>query len=347
MHNQITAEYKSFIQDIKTRIASSRYQAALFVNKELVLLYFHIGRKIIESQKSQGWGTKVIDRLSKDLKAAFPDMKGFSSRNLKYMRLFAETYPDVTFVQEVPAQLSWYHNTTILDKLKDSEERAFYISETIKNGWSRNVMLSKIEKELYKRQGKAVTNFNTKLPSPQSDLANNTLKDPYIFDFLTVHDQSIEREMERCLIKHMERFLLELGEGFAFVGRQYKLEVSNKAFYIDLLFYHLKLRCYVVIELKTKEFKPEHAGQLNFYLSAVDDLVKHEFDQPTIGLIICKTKDNVVAEYALRNVNSPIGVAEYKLTEALPEDLKSSLPSIEELEMEFSNRKDKLNGKKK
>jgi predicted nuclease of restriction endonuclease-like (RecB) superfamily len=332
----LTKDYQSFMEDIKTRILSSRYQAARAVNKELILLYHHIGTQILEKQKAQGWGAKVIDHLSKDLKYNFPEMKGFSSRNLKYMRQFAELYPDLEFVQEVLAQLSWYHNLTLLDKLSIQEERLFYAQKAIENGWSRNTMVNQIMKGLYQRQGKAVTNFKDNLPSPTSNLVNDTLRDPYIFDFLTVHDLAVEREIEKDLVKHIEKFLLEMGSGFAFVGRQYKLNVSGQLFYIDLLFYHLTLRSFVVIELKNTEFKPEYVGQVNFYLSAIDDLVKHPDDGPTIGLILCKTKSNIIAEYALRDVNSPIGVAEFKTTGALPENIKTALPSIEQIEFELS-----------
>ena len=336
----ITKDYQSFIEDIKTRIVSSRYQAARAVNKELILLYHHIGTQILEKQKTQGWGSKVIEHLSKDLKSAFPEMKGFSTRNLNYMRLFAEQYPNIKIVQEVLAQLTWYHNITLMDKINDMDLRLFYILKAVEHGWSRNVMVMQIETSLHNRQGVAVTNFMDRLPSPQSDLANNTLKDPYIFDFLSIGKEAHEREIEKELVKHIEKFLLELGAGFSFVGRQYKLEVGDQDFFIDLLFYHLKLRCFIVIELKAGIFKPEHTGQLNFYLSAVDDLMRHPSDNPTIGLILCETKNKVVAEYALRNVNSPIGIAEYRLTDALPEHIKTALPSIEELEFELSKHID-------
>lgn len=263
-------------------------------------------------------------------------MKGFSTRNLKYMRKFAEEYPDFEFVQEVLAQLTWYHNVTLLDKISDKQTRMFYFKNAQEYGWSRNVMVMQIEAGLHERQGRAITNFKDKLPSAQSDLAHYTLKDPYIFDFLSIGKEAHEREVETALCAHMEKFLLELGAGFAFVGRQHHLEVAEQDFYIDLLFYHLKLRCFVVIELKDKGFKPEYAGKMNFYLSAVDDLVKHENDQPSIGLILCKTKNNVLAEYTLRDMTKPIGLAEYRLEDALPEDIKTALPTIEELESELS-----------
>ena len=336
--NDITnsKDYMSLFNDLKQRVASSRYKAALTVNKELILLYHHVGKQILQSQAKQGWGAKVIDQLSRDLSAEFPEMKGFSTRNLKYMRKFAQEYSDPAFVQEVLAQLTWYHNVTLLDKIADQQIRLFYVKHAIEYGWSRNVMVMQMESFLHKRQGQAITNFKDKLPSLQSDLAHYTLKDPYIFDFLSIGEEAHEREVEKALVHHMEKFILELGAGFAFVGRQYHLEVGDQDFYIDLLFYHLKLRCFVVIELKDKDFKPEYAGKMNFYLSAVDDLIKHESDQPSIGLILCKSKNNVLAEYALRDMSKPIGLAEYRLAESLPENLKTALPTIKELEAELA-----------
>ena len=334
--NIINQEYSKFLADLKERVASSRYKAALSVNKELILLYHHIGMQILNAQSKQGWGAKIIDQLSKDLAYEFPEMKGFSVRNLKYMRKFAEDYPDPQIVQEVLAQLTWYHNVTLLDKISDKQTRLFYVKHAIEHGWSRNIMLMQIELSLHKRQGQAITNFKDKLPSPQSDLAHYTLKDPYIFDFLSIGDEAHEREVEKTLVHHMEKFILELGAGFAFVGRQYHLEVGDQDFYIDLLFYHLKLRCFVVIELKDKDFKPEYAGKMNFYLSCVDDLVKHETDQPSIGLILCKSKNNILAEYTLRDMTKPIGLAEYRLQDALPENLQTALPTIEEIEAELA-----------
>lgn len=345
MNNIIpTPDYAEFLEKLKNRVASSRYKAARAVNKELILLYHHVGTEILQKQNDQGWGAKIIDKLSKDLISAFPEMKGFSTRNLKYMRLFAETYPNVEFVQEVLAQLTWYHNLTLLDKVKDKYTRLFYMKKAIEHGWSRNVMVMQIETGLHKRQGQAITNFKDKMPSPQSDLAHYTLKDPYIFDFLSIGKETHEREVEKGLVQHMEKFLLELGAGFAFVGRQYHLDVGDQDFYIDLLFYHLKLRSFVVIELKDKAFKPEHAGKMNFYLSVVDDLIKHSSDNPSIGLILCKSKNNVLAEYTLRDMSKPIGLAEYRLGENLPENLKTALPTIEELEAELSKDFDDTKG---
>lgn len=332
----ITQDYQLFIEDIKTRILSSRYRAARAVNKELILLYHHIGTQIIEKQKAQGWGAKVIEHLSKDLKMAFPEMRGFSSRNLKYMRQFAELYPDIEFVQQFAAQLPWFHIATLITQLKNAEERLFYMHKAIEQGWSRNILEMQIEVNLYQRQGKAITNFKERLPSSQSDLANETLKNPYNFDFLSLGDEAQEREIEKGLVKHIENFLLELGEGFAYLGRQYSIVVDDDEYFIDMLFYHIKLRCFVVIELKAGKFKPSYTGQLNFYLSAIDEKLKQATDNPTIGLLLCKSSKGVSAEYALRNLHSPIGVAEYRLTEALPENIKSALPSIEQIEFELS-----------
>ncbi|WP_255565560.1 PDDEXK nuclease domain-containing protein [Wolbachia endosymbiont of Cylisticus convexus] len=275
-----------------------------------------------------------------DLKAEFPEMKGFSTRNLKYMRQFAGEYQDIEFVQQLVAQLPWGHNVFLMDLVRDKEARLFYIKEAIEHGWSRNIMVMQIELGLHKRQGKAITNFKEKLPSPQSDLAHYTLKDPYIFDFLSIGKDAHEREVEKGLVGHMEKFLLELGEGFAFVGRQFHLDVGDEDFFVDLLFYHLKLRCFIVIELKDNKFKPEYAGKMNFYLSAVDDLLKHETDQPSIGLILCKSKNDVLAKYTLKDMTKPIGLAEYRVTENLPESIKTALPTIEELEAELSKVSD-------
>jgi predicted nuclease of restriction endonuclease-like (RecB) superfamily len=267
-------------------------------------------------------------------------MKGFSPRNLKYMRAFAESYADDEFVQQLVAQIPWGHNVRILDYVKDTKEREWYMRQTIENGWSRSVLVFQIERKLYQRQGKAVTNFERTLPSPQSDLAQQLLKDPYNFDFLTLGEEAHERDLEKALLEHIRQFLLELGVGFAFVGSQYHLEIGGDDFFLDLLFYHLHLRCFIVIDLKMRGFKPADAGQVNFYCSAVDDLLKHEHDAPTIGLILCKTKNKVVAEYALRDIHKPIGVSEMQLSDALPENLKGSLPTIEELEAELSKKEE-------
>jgi predicted nuclease of restriction endonuclease-like (RecB) superfamily len=329
-------DYARFFADLKEKVLTSQRQAVVQVNRQLIMLYHHIGTEIIRLQKEKGWGSKVVDQLSRDLKSTFPDMKGFSPRNLKYMRQFAHEYPDIKFVQEVLAQLSWYHNITLLDKAGAYNEKLFYIQKTIENGWSRNYLVSQITAKLHERDGKAVTNFQKRLPPSISALAEQSLKDPYLFDFLSMETNAHEKAVENALIKHMEKFLLELGAGFSFLGRQYKLVVSNHTFYLDLLFYHTKLHCYMVIELKNKEFKAEYAGKLNFYLSAVDAVLKTPEDNPTIGLILCKEKDNIIAEYALKDIHKPIGLAEYKLEKVVPEDLLISLPTIDDIEAELN-----------
>ncbi|MFM7457560.1 MAG: YhcG family protein [bacterium] len=377
-------DYHSLLLELKSKIHQSQFRASLAVNKELILLYWQIGNSILVQQEKEGWGSKIIEQLAKDLKSEFPLMKGFSVRNLKevmkneifhhglsgqevkdplpelgfiprsgsknaknsifqrilkYMRSFAENYRDLEFVQVVLAQITWYHNITLLDKVKDSTERNFYIQESIKNGWSRNVMVHQIESNLYKRQiqTEKVHNFQETLSKPQSDLAQEILKDPYNFDFLSLGEEIKEKDLESALVKHITKFLLELGAGFAFIGKQYHLEVAGQDFYIDLLFYHIKLRAYVVIELKAGDFKPEYAGKLNFYLSAVDKILKSDDDKPSIGIILCKSKSKIIAEYALRDITKPIGVSEYMLTESIPENFKGELPSIEDLEKSLSD----------
>ena len=329
------AGYAEWLLDLKARIHTAQQRAALAVNRELVLLYWQIGRDILAQQAEQGWGAKVIERLAHDLRTAFPEMKGFSPRNLKYMRAFAEAWPDSEFVQAVLAQLPWYHQLALLDKLPNPKERQWYAAKAIEHSWSRNVLVMQIETRLHERSGAAVTNFRERLPKAQSDLARESLKDPYRFDFLGLTEEAQEREIEHALVKHVTEFLLELGAGFAFVGRQVLLDVGGEEFFIDLLFYHLKLRCYVVIELKAGKFKPEHLGQLGFYLTAVDRQVKNEHDNPAIGLLLCKSKNKVVAEYALGDKSQPMGVAEFKLLESLPVELQTNLPSIEQIESEL------------
>ena len=331
----LPTDYAAWLADLKRRIRAAQQRAALAVNRELVLLYWQIGRDILERQQVRGWGAKVIDRLARDLRAAFPGMKGFSPRNLKYMRAFAEAWPDAEFVQGVLAQLPWYHQLALLDKLADVESRRWYAAKAIEHGWSRNVLVVQIDTRLRARQGSAVTNFPARLPAPQSDLAKSSLKDPYLFDFLGLTEEAHEREIGKALVKHVTRFLLELGAGFAFVGEQYRLEVGGDEFFVDLLFYHLKLRCYVVVELKAAAFKPEYAGQLNFYLSAVDAELKAPADNPTIGLLLCRERNRTVAEYALRGIDRPLGVAEYQLVRAVPDSLASGLPTIEQIEAEL------------
>jgi predicted nuclease of restriction endonuclease-like (RecB) superfamily len=327
--------YSDWLAELKGRIHSAQQRATLAVNRELVLLYWQLGRDILARQAEQGWGAKVIDRLAHDLRNAFPDMKGFSRANLMYMRAFAEAWPDEQIVQQAVGQLPWGHNLVLLARLKQPEQRLAYARAAIEHGWSRNVLNIHIETRLLERTGKAVTNFSERLPAPGSDLARESLKDPYLFDFLDVGKEADEREIEAALVKHITQFLLELGAGFAFVGRQVHLEVGGDDFFIDLLFYHLKLRCYVVIELKADKFKPEHLGQLGFYLTTVDRQVKGEQDNPTIGLLLCKSKNKIVAEYALGDKTQPMGIAEYKLLESLPEPLQTNLPSIEQIEREL------------
>ena len=328
--------YADWLAELKDRIHHAQQRATLAVNRELVLLYWQIGRDILTRQAAQGWGAKVIERLAHDLRMAFPEMKGFSPRNLKYMRAFAEAWPDAEFVQQAVAQLPWGHNVVLLDRLPGPETRRWYAAKAIEHNWSRNVLVMQIETRLLERSGKAVTNFDARLPKPQSDLARESIKDPYRFDFLSLTDEAQEREIEHALVKHVTEFLLELGAGFAFVGRQVLLDVGGDEFFIDLLFYHLKLRCYVVIELKGGKFKPEHLGQLGFYLTAVDRQVKHPQDNPTIGLLLCKNKNKVVAEYALGDKTQPMGVAEFKLLKDLPAELQTNLPSIEQIERELT-----------
>lgn len=334
--SEMPTDYNEVLLRMKEQVRHAQIRAALSVNRELVLLYWRIGKDILEGQERRGWGSRVIENLAADLAREFPDMKGFSVRNLKYMRSFARAWPEIELVQQAAAQIPWFHNCVLLDKVHDRDARQFYIAETINQGWSRNVLVHQIESRLAERQGAAISNFSRALPSPQSDLACEILKDPYNFDFLTLGDSAREKELEAGLLEHIRQFLLELGTGFAFVGNQVHLEVGGEDFYIDLLFYHLKLRCFVVIDLKMGGFKPEYVGKMNFYLSAVDDLLRHEEDRLSIGLILCKAKNRLVVEYALRDMRKPMGIAEYQITASLPENLKSNLPSIEELEAELS-----------
>lgn len=326
-----TTEYLSIIENIKREINAAQYRAALHVNADMLLLYQDIGCVINEHKT---WGSKFIDNLAADIRLAFPKSKGYSVRNLKYMAKFAETYPEREFVQQVVAQIPWGHNIVILDKVNNLEERKWYIKNSAQNGWSRNVLVHQIESSLYQRQvlAEKVSNFENRLPSPQSELAAQTMKDPYVFDFIAFKEDMLERDVEQALVRDVTRLLLELGTGFAFLGNQYHLNVGGDDFYIDLLFYNINLRCYVVIELKTGDFKPEYAGKLNFYLSAVDGILKKEQDNPSIGLLLCKSKNNVVAEYSLKDISKPIGVSEYKITSSLPDSLEKQLPSIEDIQ---------------
>ncbi|MDP8212238.1 MAG: PDDEXK nuclease domain-containing protein [Candidatus Zapsychrus exili] len=330
--------YSQFLLNIKKQVRLAQVKAALAVNKELIFLYWNLGKRICEKQKEEGWGAKIIDRLAKDLRQEFPEMKGFSIRNLKYMRAFAVAYKDLAFVQQLAAQIPWFHNCTILDKVKGPLERRFYMQKIISNGWSRSVLVHQIESNLYKRQGKALTNFSKTLPKLQSDLAQQIVKDPYALDFLGILEKVSERELENALLVKLKDFLIELGVGFSFVGSQYHLEVGKQDYYLDLLFYHTHLHCYVVIDLKISDFIPEHAGKMNFYLSAVDDLIALKEDKPSIGIILCKTKNKVVVEYALRDVKRPLGVASYKL-KPLSKLLKKQLPSSKDFKKELSDNK--------
>ncbi|OGU12817.1 MAG: hypothetical protein A2X61_11135 [Ignavibacteria bacterium GWB2_35_12] len=382
-------DYLELLQEVKSKIRNAQIKAVVRVNSELILLYWELGRMIIEKQSFTNWGDGLIEQLSRDLSNEFPDLKGFSLTNLytiqrwynyysnnkaKVQQVVAEFIKKSSFtkLQQVVAEfevnsksnhnndlnifsnnikiqqhvrqieiskllslIPWGHNIEIIHKCKDIDSALFYVAITIENNWSRSVLVHQIETKLFERQGKIISNFELTLPKPQSDLALQTLKDPYIFDFLSMKDKADEKDIEEQLTSHITKFLLELGTGFAYLGRQYHLEVSGKDYYLDLLFYHLKLRCFIIIELKAVDFKPEFAGKLNFYLSVVDDLLKNENDNSSIGLILCKTKDKITAEYALRGMSQPIGVAEYQLVKAIPDNLKSSLPSIEEIEMEL------------
>ena len=326
-----SSEYLATIEQVKQEIKAAQYKAAVHVNTELIMLYYNIGC-VINAHKS--WGSKFVDNLAQDIKMEFPQSTGYSVRNLKYMAKFARMFPDKEFVQAALAQITWYHNISLMDKVKDPDAYAWYAAQTVKNGWSRNVLVHQIESGLYQRQALAgkVTNFERRLPSPQSELAIQTIKDPYVFDFIPFKEDMVERDIERALVQDVTKLLLELGTGFAFLGNQYHLNVGGDDFYIDLLFYNLNLRCYVVIELKTGEFKPEYAGQLNFYLSAVDGILKKDADNPSIGLLLCKSKNDLVAEYSLKDMSKPIGVSEYKITSTLPEELEQQLPSVEDLQ---------------
>jgi predicted nuclease of restriction endonuclease-like (RecB) superfamily len=331
-----TDDYKAFIYGIKQRVKTTQIRAALSVNQELLLLYWDIAERITEKQKSTTWGDGFLLQMSRDLQVEFPDMKGFSVRNIKYMRQWFQFWStDTAIGQQAVAQIPWGHNLVIISKVKNTEEALFYVQKTLQNNWSRAVLTHQIESNLYQRQGKAISNFQATLPAPHSDLANQTLKDPYIFDFLSLTESHNEKELENALVEHVTRFLLELGAGFSYLGKQYKLEISGDEFFIDLLFYHVKLHCYVVVELKTGKFKPEFAGQLNFYVSAVDSVFKSEADNATIGILICKSKNNTVVEYTLKGIQNPIGVSEYSITKSLPDEFKSSLPSIEAIEAEL------------
>ena len=325
------AEYLNTVSAIKSEIKSAQYRAVLGANRELILLYWRIGQ-VINTHKT--WGSRFVENLAADIRLEFPDATGYSVRNLKYMSKFAALFREDEIVQAALAQISWYHNLALMDKVKDLDAYRWYAEQSAGNGWSRNVLVHQIESGLYERQAlpEKVNNFAAALPPQQSELAQQMMKDPYVFDFIPFREDMVERDIERALVSEVTKLLLELGTGFAFLGNQFHLNVGGDDFYIDLLFYHLKLRCYVVIELKTGEFKPEFAGQLNFYLSAVDGLLKAEDDNPSIGLLLCKTKNDLVAEYSLKDVSKPIGVSEYRVTGVLPEKYKDQLPSVEDIQ---------------
>ena len=377
MASELGKNYIEVLQSLKEKIRQARLRASFTANTQLLQLYWQIGNTILLQQQKEGWGTKVIDRLAADLKSAFPDMKGLSVRNIKYMRAFAEAYPDFIivpaplaqlspgkkaivqqaaaqlpsvknrvlvitqnplakseslFVQQAAAQIPWTHHQVILDKLKNKEDRFFYICKSVQNGWSREVLTWQIESKLHKRQGKAITNFDDTLPPPQSDLAKETLKNPYLFDFLSIGDEMQEREMEKALIQHIKKFLLELGRGFDYVGNQFNIAEEEDDYFLDLLFYNYHLHCFIVFELKLGKFKPEYAGKLNFYINTVDEQIKGREDKSTLGVLLCKTPNHTTVKYALKGIKTPMGVADYEFAKALPKNIKSEMPTIEELE---------------
>lgn len=329
--------YFEILESVKEQIKASQYKAVLGLNREQIILYWNIGKVINEHNK---YGSGFIENLARDIKSEFPKSKGYSVRNLRYMRRFAEIFPDFTNLQVPLADLTWYHLQCLMDKVPDKSTFLWYADKTLENGWSRNVLLNQIELKLYERQvlSDKSTNFERTLPSSQSELARDTLKNPYVFDFIEIREDIIEREIENELVANIAKTLLELGTGFAFIGNQYHLSVANKDYYIDLLFYNTKLRCYVVIELKAGEFKPEYAGKLNFYLSAIDDMLKHETDNPSIGIMLCKERDKLTAEYALKDINKPIGVSEYKLSDFVPDEFADTLPTAEDIEKRIKNK---------
>ena len=335
---QHSSDYKDWLNSIKQRVVAARMRVALAANSELIRFYWELGSQIDEKQQYSQWGDKIIQQLSADLQKEFPEIKGFSTTNLKYClrfyQFFAELQPS-PFGQQPVDQIPWGHNIQIFTKCTSLEEASFYISQTLEQGWSRDVLALQLKSRLHERAGKTISNFSRTLPAPQSDLAQQTLKDPYTFDFMQLTTPFNERDVEQQLTRHLTQFLLELGKGFAFVGRQYHLEIADNDYYLDLLFYHITLKCYVVIELKNKKFIPEYAGKLNFYLSAVDSLLKKDDDQPSIGLLLCRDKSNIEVEFALRDMNKPLGVSEYNLVENLPDNLKGALPTVEEIERDL------------
>jgi len=357
-----SSEYNSWLRELKSKLKQSQIKASIKVNTVLLEFYWELGNEIVKKQKNSTWGSGFLQQLSDDLMKEFPDMKGFSYRNLRAIKqwyMFYSNWPQVVAklenekgqqavallynenTKQVVSQLTqipWGHNRAIISKCKDTQEALFYVNKTIENGWSRSVLVHQIESDLYTRSGKAISNFEITLPKEQSDLARELIKDPYNFDFLTLSENFKEKELESGLLEHITSFLLELGSGFAFIGKQKNLKVGQKDFYIDLLFYHIRMHCYVVVELKTVDFEPEFAGKLNFYIKAVDEQIKTKEDKPTIGILLCKSKDKVVVEYSLSDINKPMGISQYQLTHIVPEELKGSLPAIEDIEAEL-NRK--------
>jgi len=363
------SDFAALLADVKGRIQAAQTRAVLSVNAEMVRLYWDIGRIIDERQKREGWGAAVIPRLALALHNELPEVKGFSERNIKRMLSFYREYgapaaivpqaaaqirtaskvpqPAAQLIDSILWSIPWFHHMILMEKVKDPSTRRWYMEQTLANGWSRNVLALQIGAKAHVRHGKTVSNFAATLPSPQSDLAQQTLKDPYIFDFLTLSEPFHERELEAALVRHLEKFLLELGQGFAFVGRQYRLDVGDDDFYIDLLFYHLRLRAFVVVDLKKGKFKPEYAGKLNFYCNVVNDRLKRPDDQPTIGLILCQEHGRLLAEYSFAGIDKPIGISTYELTRALPRELRSALPTVEEIEAELSEKPPRRLGRKK
>jgi predicted nuclease of restriction endonuclease-like (RecB) superfamily len=339
-NNSLPSDYLTVLQSIKQRLQQAQLKAMMSVNAQLIITYWGIGKDILDRQEQEGWGAGIIEQLSSDLTNSFPEMRGLSARNLGYMKSFAQTYPDEAILQRSVAKLPWRHNIALMEKVKDENERLWYIEQTIENGWTRDVLVHQIELKLYERSGKAITNFSGALPAPQYELAHATLKDPYIFDFVSLSKKAKEHDVQKALIASVQKTLLELGIGFTFVGSNYHLVVGNKDYYIDLLFYHIRLRCFVVIELKIGEFKPEHAGKVGFYITAVDEQVKHSDDNPTIGIILVKSKEKVTAEYALQKMSGPVGVASYEYTTNIPEGLQGQLPNIEQLETSLEQTPD-------
>ena len=344
---QNTNEYKKWIEELKSEIQKSQIKAAISVNQTLLDLYWRIGKSISEKINQGNWGTSVVENASKDLRNHFPNQQGFSRSNLFSMRKWYEFYAksglDIEKVQQLVGQIPWGHNVLIITKTDNIKEAIFYINKTIENNWSRAVLEHQIDLDFYNRSGRAITNFNNTLPTPHSELAIETLKDPYKFDFLTLKEKALEKDIEEQLVKHITSFLLELGGGFSFVGRQVPIKIDEEDFFIDLLFYHIKLKCYVVVELKSVKFRAEYAGKMNLYLSAVDDLMKSENENQAIGLLLCKSKSEVIAEYALRGTTQPIGVAEYEIVKSIPADLKPVLPTVEEIEQELTSTMNKNN----